>query len=179
MRDYTKTKTNFRNKFQAFITKWSESLNRYSYETMCGRNGIVLDVFTGGCCISCTGRNSWASLNVGNGQCIKDSSVPCKTATTLPWHQCEVIWTLSIPSNKTGRIYGSRNVCSLDVIELLVSCRPTGAAYAGKTVQFSRINISFTRELRFTKIETRPKADRNSYCFVTQTKATRRYWQGE
>ena len=122
--------------------------------------------------------NNSANLNVERGQCINDRSVPCKTAPTLPWYQCEAIRTLYIPSNKTGILLGCKNVSSLKcpssgVIDLFVPCRPSGAASAGRTVQSARINISSTRaDAAFTKIETKPKADRKTYCFVAQTKAT-------
>ena len=88
-----------------------------------------------------------------------------------------------IPSNKTDRLLGSRNVSSLEcspnnLVELLVSCGPAGAAFAGKTVQSARIKVSSTRaDMGFTQIETQPKADRNTYCFVAQTNSTCRYWQ--
>ena len=76
-----------------------------------------------------------ANLNVWDGQCINECSAPCEAVPTLPWHQCKAIWRLSIPLNKTGRLLGSRNVSSLEcspnnVIELLVSCGPAGAAFA-------------------------------------------------
>ena len=92
---------------------------------MCGRNVIMFDVFTGGCCIICSGWSNWVNLNVEGGQRVNDRSIPCKTAPTLPWHQYEAIRMLSIPSNKTDRLLSSKYVSLLDCLPNSVVTRWT------------------------------------------------------